>query len=65
MENMFQLIESAALSDAQVLILGESGTGKELVANALFSLSRRNNGSFIRVNCAALNKGLLESGSAM
>jgi DNA-binding NtrC family response regulator len=54
-------IRTVAPTDARVLVLGESGTGKELVAGALHSLSRRNQASYVRINCAAIPETLLES----
>jgi formate hydrogenlyase transcriptional activator len=54
-------VEIAAPSDATVLILGETGTGKELIARAVHRLSSRRGESFIKLNCAAIPTGLLES----
>jgi formate hydrogenlyase transcriptional activator len=54
-------VSTVAASPATVLILGETGTGKELIARAIHKLSRRRNNSFIKLNCAAIPTGLLES----
>ena len=61
MQTIYETIESVAKSDANVLIVGESGTGKELIANAIHYNSLRAKKPFIKVNCAALPKELIES----
>ena len=61
MEQVVDLIGTVADSRATVLVTGESGTGKELVARALHYNSSRGNGPFVRLNCAALPKELMES----
>jgi len=58
---VLQKAARVAPSDATVLLLGETGTGKELVARALHHLSKREGNSFIKLNCAAIPSGLLES----
>ena len=54
-------VEQVAPTDATVLVLGETGTGKELIARALHKRSRRSEGPLVKLNCAALPTGLIES----
>jgi Nif-specific regulatory protein len=58
---MLRHIEHVAGTDATVLILGETGTGKELIARAIHDRSRRRNRPLVKVNCAAISTGLVES----
>jgi Nif-specific regulatory protein len=61
MREVFALINQASQSNITVLIQGETGTGKELIAKAIHYNSRRKNGPFIPVNCAAIPETLIES----
>ena len=61
LRSLLQEIETVAPTDSTVLIYGETGTGKELIARAIHNLSARGKGSFVKLNCAAIPTGLLES----
>jgi formate hydrogenlyase transcriptional activator len=61
LRQVLQMVETVAASDSTVLLLGETGTGKELIARALHDRSRRRDRTLIRLNCAAIPTGLLES----
>jgi DNA-binding NtrC family response regulator len=61
MKTVMKTIERIAPSDVSVLITGESGTGKEVVADMIHTLSKRDKGPFIKINCAALPRELIES----
>ena len=61
MQEVYKAIGRVAPRDVTVLIRGESGSGKELVARAIYHHSRRADGPFLAVNCAALSESLLES----
>jgi DNA-binding NtrC family response regulator len=61
MQDIYQIIERVADTPSTVLITGESGTGKELIATALHQHSSRNTQPFIKINCAAIPKTLMES----
>ena len=61
MQNVVQMADKIAPSDATVLITGESGTGKEVMSSYIHRKSKRKDGPFIAVNCAAIPENLLES----
>jgi formate hydrogenlyase transcriptional activator len=61
LKHVLQLDETVAPSDSTVLLLGETGTGKELIARATHDRSRRKDRTFVKLNCAAIPTGLLES----
>jgi formate hydrogenlyase transcriptional activator len=61
LKHVLELVDTVAPSDSTVLLLGETGTGKELIARAIHEHSRRKDRTFVKLNCAAIPTGLLES----
>jgi len=61
LRNVLKQVETVAPTDSTVLIYGETGTGKELIARAIHDRSKRRTGTFVKLNCAAIPTGLLES----
>ncbi len=61
LRHVLNLVETVAPSNSTVLLLGETGTGKELIARAIHERSRRKERTFVKLNCAAIPTGLLES----
>jgi len=61
LRHVLNLVETVASSDSTVLLLGETGTGKELIARSIHERSRRKDRTFVKLNCAAIPTGLLES----
>jgi formate hydrogenlyase transcriptional activator len=61
LREVLQLVDLVAATDSTVLLLGETGTGKELIARAIHERSRRNHRALVKLNCAAIPSGLLES----
>src|SRR5438034_11256314 len=60
-QNVLNQVEVVAPTESTVLLLGETGTGKELIARAILNVSSRSNRPFVKLNCAAIPSGLLES----
>src|SRR3984893_16760529 len=61
LRHVLNMVETVAPSDSTVLLLGETGTGKELIARAIHERSKRKDRTFVKLNCAAIPTGLLES----
>jgi DNA-binding NtrC family response regulator len=61
LKNVLNQVEVVAPTESTVLLLGETGTGKELIARAILNVSSRSNRPFVKLNCAAIPSGLLES----
>jgi formate hydrogenlyase transcriptional activator len=61
LRHVLKMVETVAPSESTVLLLGETGTGKELIARAIHERSRRKDRTFVKLNCAAIPTGLLES----
>jgi formate hydrogenlyase transcriptional activator len=61
LKRVLELVETVAPNDSTVLLLGETGTGKELIARAVHDRGRRKDRTFVKLNCAAIPTGLLES----
>jgi DNA-binding NtrC family response regulator len=61
LKNVLNQVEVVAPTDSTVLLLGETGTGKEVIARAILNVSSRSNRPFVKLNCAAIPSGLLES----
>ena len=61
LKTLLSQVQTVAPTDSTVLIMGETGTGKELIARALHNLSGRRDRTFVKINCAAIPTGLLES----
>jgi len=61
LKTVLKQVETVAPTDSTVLVYGETGTGKELLARAIHELSSRRQGTFVKLNCAAIPTGLLES----